>query len=140
MSARESVTPETLSVRVTDEEIAVAYQDGHIVRFQTPPEPTTPPVRTQPQRRVQVLIVNEEETDGQLIYINELNTEAEILQETGVGRAFVDTEEPIEVLPGVVAYQDGYAVVVDLEPKTTTGRVFLFEEDQFAEQAYELLQ
>ncbi len=139
MPKREPVTPASLSVDVTDEEVAVGYLDGHIVRYTAPTPPTEPPVRTQPRRLVSVLVVAPDGTEATLTYVNELNTDVEMLEDTGVGRVFVDPGERAGIAPGVTAEGDGHAVVIHADFTTVDGRVFVFEEDQFAETGYELV-
>ena len=139
MPQRESVAPASLSVDVTDDEVAVGYLDGHIVRYTAPTTPTEPPVRTQPRRLISVLVVAPDETEATLTYVNELNTDAEMLKDTGVGRVLVDPGERASIVPGVEAEGDGHAVVIHVDFSTVDGRVFVFEEDQFAEAGYELV-
>ncbi|QZA88581.1 hypothetical protein K0C01_12500 [Salinarchaeum sp. IM2453] len=139
MDYRDSVAPETLSVEVTDEQVTIEYLDGRVVSYDGQREPTAPPIRTQPRQLVQVLVTNSDNTQGVLTYVNELNTESEILEDSGVGRVFVEPDETTEVYPNVTATADGYAVVVDADLEAIDGRVFVFEEGQRYNQYYELI-
>jgi hypothetical protein len=70
--------------------------------------------------------------------VNDLKTHDDILESTGVGRVLLDPDEEEELFPGVTVRADGYAVEVEADPEEARGRVFVFEEDEIGEYAYEL--
>lgn len=138
MSYRDPVAPETLAVDIKDDAITVEYLDGRAVTYDEHPTPTTPPVRAQQRRFIQVLVADAETNEGILIYVNDLDTEAEILEDTGVGRAIVRSGETTELFPGVTATVDGQTIRIDVDPDSIDERVFVFEESALTQRAYEL--
>jgi hypothetical protein len=75
-----------------------------------------------------------------MVYVNDRKTHDEILEATGVGRIVLGTDESAEVFPGVTARMDGHAVVVEADLTVAGGRVFVFEEDDLGERAFELVE
>jgi hypothetical protein len=138
MSARNDVAPGTVGVELTDDGVVVEYLDGREVFYHGPPEKTTDSIRCRPGKEVQVLVTAPTETEGVMIYVNDLNTHDEILEDTGVGRVILESGEE-ELFPGVTVRADGYAVEVTADPDVAGGRVFVFEEDARGERAYELV-
>lgn len=133
------VAPDTLSVRLTDGGIVVEYLDGREVFYRGVPERVTPPYETAPGKDAHVLVTDESETSGVLVYVDERTTESEILESTGVGRILLDRGETRSVFPGVSAHRTGIRCEIDIDEPLVDGRVFLFEEDEFAEHSYELV-
>lgn len=138
MSGRETVSPSTLRLEETDRGLAVYYLDGRRTVYGQAPEPTEPPVRTKPGRLVQVLLADPDLSEGVLVYVNDPDTEAEILEESGVGRVNLDPGDHVSVLPGVTVEMDGYDAVVDADAEAVEGRVFVFAEGRLGAAAYEL--
>ncbi|WP_121821447.1 DUF5796 family protein [Halostella salina] len=137
MSARNNVSPSTLSVRLEEEGVYVEYVDGREVLYHGIPEKVEGSVRTPPGKHVQVLVTDPSETEGVMMYVNDRNTHDDILETTGVGRIFVEDET--ELFPGVTAWVDGHAVVVEADPEVARGRVFVFAEDEMSERSYEVV-
>jgi hypothetical protein len=138
MSARNDVPPRTLAVELKEEGIYVEYLDGRRAFYNGVPERVQGTLRCRPGKDVQVLVLAPSETEGVLTYVNDLNTHDDILQDTGVGRVMLDPGEKAELFPGVEVELDGYAVVVEADPETAMGRVFVFEEDELGERSFEL--
>lgn len=139
MSARNDVAPSTLGVELTEEGVTVEYLDGREVFYHGPPKKAEGTVRSAPGKIAQVLVLDPGETEGVLTYVNDRDTHDDILETTGVGRVFVDPGEAVELFPGVTARADGHAMVIEADPETARGRVFVFEEDEFGERAYEIV-
>ena len=139
MSARNDVAPDTLGVELTEDGIVVEYTDDREVFYHGPPEKVAGTLRTQPGKLVQILVTDPTETEGVVMYVNDRNTHDDILESTGVGRVLLETGETEELFPGVTVRIDGYAVEVEADPEVARGRVFVFEEDELDERAYELV-
>ena len=138
MSARNDVAPSTLGVELAEEGVYIEYTDGREAFYNGVPERVEGTLRTNPGKDVHVLVTDPTETEGVLVYVNDLKTHDEILESTGVGRVLLDPDEEEELFPGVTVRADGYAVEVEADPETARGRVFVFEEDELGEYAYEL--
>lgn len=137
MSHRSDVSPSTLAVDVEDDAVAVEYLDGRRVTY---PEPTAveDAVRCQPGKEVHVLVTDVSATEGVLVYVNDRTTSDEILEGSGVGRVFLESGESTELFPGVETRVDGHTVSVSTDG-THAGRVFVFEEDELGERAFEVV-
>ncbi len=138
MAGREPISPSTLRLEETDRGIAVYYLDGRRTVYNQTPDPSEPPLRTKPGRLVQILLAEADLSEGVLVYVNDPDTEAEILEESGVGRVNLDPGEHVSVLPGITVEMDGYGAVVDVDPGAVDGRVFVFAEGRLGSAAYEL--
>jgi hypothetical protein len=138
MSARNDVAPSTLGVELAEEGVYVEYTDGRRVFYNGVPERIEGTLHTNPGKDVHVLVTDPTETEGVLVYVNDLKTNDDILESTGVGRVLLDPGEEEELFPGVTVRADGYAVEVEADPEEARGRVFVFEEDELGEYAYEL--
>lgn len=138
MSHRSEVSPSTLPVEIDTEGVTVEYLDGRRVHY-APPDSREGTVRCQPGKDVHLLVTGPDSTEGVIVYINDRKTHDDILESTGVGRLLLGTDETSEVFPGVQAQMDGHAIIVDANPEIVGGRVFVFEEDEFGEQAYEIV-
>ncbi|ACV48459.1 MULTISPECIES: DUF5796 family protein [Halomicrobium] len=139
MSARNDVAPETLSVELTEDGVVVEYTDGREVFYHGVPERVEDSVVAAPAKEVHVLVTDPNETEGVLLYVNDLNTHDDILEETGVGRIMLDTGEQEEVFPGVTITDTSMRVEVEADPETARGRVFVFVEDEMGERSYEIV-
>lgn len=140
MSTRETVAPATLSVDRREEGIAIRYLDGRETVYRQPPEPTTPPLTTRPGLLVQVLQVTDEFDSGILVYVNDRDSAAEILKDSGVGRINLQPGEAASLLPGIEVTMDGHQAVVDVDFAAVDGRVFVFEEGMLGSLAHELVE
>lgn len=134
----EEVPPDTLSVELVEDGIVVEYTDGREAFYRGVPEQIESPHQTAPGKDTHVLVVDESETSGVLLYVNERRTDAEILEGTGVGRVLLDEGEETTLFPGVAVRGGGLRSDIVVEGDVS-GRVFVFEEDQFSEHSYELL-
>ena len=139
MSSRSNVAPSTLEVDLVDGGIVVRYIDGREVFYHGPPEAVETTVRTPPGKDVHVLVTDQDGIEGIMTYVNDLKTDDEILESSGVGRLLVEPEETVSLFPGVTVSREGYAVRVEADHELVEGRVFVFAEDQFGERAYELV-
>jgi len=139
MSQRRDVSPGTLPIEIEEDRVVVEYLDGRQVWYDGPIEPVDGSVRCAPGKEVHVLVTETDRDRGVMIYVNDRNTDGDILESTGVGRVVLEPNEESELLPGVVAILDGHVVEIVAEPAVTGGRVFVFEEDELGERAFELL-
>jgi hypothetical protein len=140
MDHRSTVAPSTLPVELREEGVLVEYLDGREVLYRGVPETTTGSVRTRPGTLVQVLVVDPSETQGVMTYVNDRDSHDDVLEDSGVGRVFVEPGDERELFPGVQAWTDGYAIVVSVDPSLLDGRVFVFEEDELQERSFEVVE
>jgi len=140
MGHRSTVAPSTLPIELREEGILVEYLDGREAFYRGVPEAVTGSVRTRPGTLVQVLVVDPSETEGVMTYINDRDSHDDVLEDSGVGRVFIEPGEDCELFPGVEARADGYAIVVSADPTVVDGRVFIFAEDELEERSYELVE
>lgn len=138
MTQFSEVPPNTLSVRLTDGGIVVEYLDGREVFYHGVPEAESAPHLTAPGKDVHILVTDESETSGVLFYVDERATSAEILESSGVGRVLLEKGETRTLFAGVEATRNDLRYEIAVDEEFVDGRVFVFEEDQFAEYAYEL--
>jgi hypothetical protein len=134
----EEVAPDTLPVELTEDGVVVEYTDDREVFYRGVPTRTDSPHQTAPGKDTHVLVVDDSGTSGILLYVNERRTDAEILEGTGVGRVLLDAGEETTLFPGVTVRGGDLRSEIVVE-SALSGRVFVFEEDQFSEHAYELL-
>lgn len=139
MESHSDVPPATLAVELTDGGVLVEYLDGREVLYRGVPTPTEGEFLTTPGKDVHVLIVDPAENSGVLVYLDERTTEDEILADSGVGRVLLSENEETTLFPGVTARGGSLRNEVLVDHDTVDGRVFVFEEDQFEEQSYELV-
>ena len=138
MIHRNDVAPSTLGVEISDGTIAVEYLDGRRVTYAVPPERVEGAVRCAPGKDVHVLVTDGGGAEGVLVYVNDRKTHDDILEGSGVGRVILSPGESTELFPGVRAELDGHAVCVE-SAGAVDGRLFVFEEDEFGERAFELV-
>jgi hypothetical protein len=140
MSIRNDVPPKTVGIDLREEGVAVEYADGRLTLYHGVPERVTGSLTTPPGKEVHVLVTDPTETEGVMMYVNDLTTEAEILEDTGVGRVVLSEGEQEELFPGVTARSlPGERLTVEADPELARGRVFVFVEDQWAEKSYEFV-
>ncbi|MEM4782410.1 MAG: DUF5796 family protein [Halalkalicoccus sp.] len=139
MSQRSNVSPSTLGIELRESGVAVRYTDGREVFYHGVPEKVSDTLRTPPGKEVHVLVTDPTETEGVMVYVNDLKTHDDVLESTGVGRVLVDPGEREEVFPGVEVWTKGHRVFVEGDPEVARGRVFVFAEDDMSEHSYELV-
>ena len=139
MSARNDVPPSTLGIDLTEDGVVVEYLDGREAFYRGVPSAAEESVRTAPGKDVHVLVTDESENQGVLMYVNDLNTHDDILEESGVGRLFVEDGEEAVVFPGVRARNEAHRIEVSVDFEVADGRVFVFEEDELGERSYEVV-
>ncbi len=139
MQSRSDIPPDTLPVELTPDGVEVTYQDGRRVFYRGVPAKSSGALRTAPGKDVHVLVTDEDERRGVLVYVNERKTEDSILEDTGVGRVLLDRGEETAVFPGVTVRDRQLRVEVDVDPAVVDGRVFVFEEDEMGERSFELV-
>lgn len=138
MPARSDVPPDTVGVELTDDGVFVEYTDGRRTFYNGVPSRHEGTLRCQPGKDVQVLVTDPSETEGVMVYVNDLKTHDEILESSGVGRVILEDGDREELFPGVEVAADGYAVEVTADPEVAGGRVLVFVEDELGERSYEL--
>lgn len=139
MAERSDVAPQPIDVELDPGGIYLTYLDGRRVFYNGIPEAVESSVRCRPGKEVQVLITDESETEGILTYVNERKTGDDILEDTGVGRIMIDSDEEAVIFDGVRALLDGLIVEVHVDFTAVEGRVFVFEEDELGEAMYEIV-
>jgi len=140
MSNRNDVAPGTVGVELREEGVVVEYQDGRDTLYRGVPSAEEGSIRTGPGKECHLLVTDPTESEGVMLYINDLKTEDEILEDTGVGRVMLDPGEAEEVFPGVVArHVEGRRIEVEADPEEARGRVFVFVEDDWGEQSFEIV-
>lgn len=140
MPTRSEVAPDTLQVRLTDGGIAVEYTDDREVFYHGVPTPVEGQVKAAPTKDVHVLVTDESESQGVLVYVNERKTEDEILEDSGVGRVLLEDGEETTVFPGVAVREVQMRTEVEFDPTVVDGRVFVFVEDEMGERSFELVE
>jgi hypothetical protein len=139
MSHRSDIPPDTVSVELTEEGIAVEYLDGRTTFYHGVPTKATASVTTAPGKDTHVLITDETETAGVLVYVNDLRTHDDIIEDSGVGRVILEDGEEDELFPGVTVRDKQMRVEIGVDFDVTDGRVFVFEEDEMGERSYEIV-
>jgi len=140
MSARNDVPPDTLGVELTEDGVAVEYVDGREVFYRGVPEAVEDSVRAGPGKDVHVLVTDASETQGIMLYVNDLNTHDDILETTGVGRVMVDDGDEEPLFQGVKARSESHRVEVEADLSVVDGRVFVFVEDEMGERSFEIVE
>ncbi|MEF8783240.1 MAG: DUF5796 family protein [Haloarculaceae archaeon] len=139
MESRSEVPPDTLPVELTPDGVEVTYQDGRRVFYRGVPTPAPERVTTAPGKNVHVLVTDAEERHGVLVYVNERDTEDEILEGSGVGRVLLEGGEETTVFPGVTVHAAQMRIEIEADLDAVDGRVFVFEEDEMGERSFELV-
>jgi hypothetical protein len=140
MSARSDVPPSTLGVELLDHGVQVEYLDGRTTLYRGVPETVTDTLTTAPGKETHVLVTDPTETEGVMVYVNDLKTHDDILESTGVGRVILEEGESEELFPGVtVRRTPGVRTEVEADPREARGRVFVFVEDDWDEESYEFV-
>lgn len=140
MAVHNDVPPRTLGVELREEGVVVTYADGRTTIYRGVPQAVDGPLQTAPGKETHILVTDPTETEGVLLYVNDLKTADEILEDTGVGRILLDEGDREEVFPGVtVSRTDGLRTIVEADPEAARGRVFVFVEDDWGEESYEFV-
>ncbi|MFW6321856.1 MAG: DUF5796 family protein [Halohasta sp.] len=140
MAVHSDVPPRTLGVDLRPEGVVVTYADGRETIYRGVPQKVSGSLTTGPGKQTHVLVTDPTETEGVLLYVNDLKTADEILEDSGVGRILLAEGDREEVFPGVaVGRTDGLRTVVEADPETARGRVFVFVEDDWGEESYEFV-
>jgi len=140
MPVHSDVAPRTIGVELRSEGVVVTYADGRTTMYRGVPTPVSDTLTTDPGKETHVLVTDPTETEGVMLYVNDLKTHDEILEDTGVGRILLDDGEKEEVFPGVTIRRTGdHRTTVDADPEVARGRVFVFVEDDWGEESYEFV-
>ncbi len=140
MSNRNDVPPGTVGVDLREEGVVVEYADGRETLYRGVPSAEAGSVRTGPGKECHLLVTDPTESEGVMLYVNDRTTEDDILEDTGVGRVMLDLGESEEVFPGVTAnHLDGRRIEIEADPEVARGRVFVFVEDDWGEQSFEIV-
>lgn len=140
VSQRNDVAPKTVGVELREEGVAVEYLDGRVTLYRGVPQTVTGRLTAGPGREVHVLVTDPTETEGVMLYVNDLKTADEILEQSGVGRVVLAEDETESLFPGVTATRlPGQRTAVEADPEVARGRVFVFLEDQWSEDSYEFV-
>lgn len=139
MSNRNDVPPGTVGVDLVEQGVVVEYTDGRTTLYRDPPTVETGTLRTGPGKECHVLVTDPTETEGVMCYVNDLKTHDDILESTGVGRVVLDEGDAEELFPGVTVRRiGGNRTEVEADPEVARGRVFVFVEDDWGEESFEL--
>jgi hypothetical protein len=136
---RNDIAPDTLSIELDADGVAVEYTDGRSVFYHGVPQKAEGSVVSGPGKDVHVLVTDPTEEEGVVVYVNDRKTHDDILRDSGVGRVIVDRNVTESIFPGVEATNSGYRVEVTADPEAARGRVFVFVEDEMGEQSYEIV-
>ncbi|WP_101297647.1 DUF5796 family protein [Halegenticoccus soli] len=140
MSARNDVAPSTLGVELLEYGVQVEYLDGRRTVYRGVPEKVNGTLTTRPGKETHVLVTDPTETEGVMVYVNDLKTHDEILEDTGVGRIILRQGEAEELFPGVTVRRvGGERNEVEADPEVARGRVFVFVEDDWGEESFEFV-
>jgi len=139
MSNRSDIAPDTLSVELSEDGVAVEYLDDRTTFYHGVPAKAEESVTTAPGKDTHVLITDPTETSGVLVYVNDLRTHDDIIDESGVGRVILADGEEDELFPGVTVRDKQMRVEVTVDFEVTDSRVFVFEEDEMGERSYEIV-
>lgn len=138
-SNRSDIAPSSLSVELTEDGVAIEYLDGRTAFYHGVPAKVESSVRTAPGKDTHVLITDRTETTGILVYVNDVRTHDDIIEDSGVGRVILDDGEEDELFPGVTVRDTQMRVEVEVDFDVADGRVFVFEEDEMGERSFEVV-
>lgn len=140
MSKHNDVAPSTVSVALVDYGVEVEYLDGRTAIYRGVPQKREESVTTGPGKETHVLVTDPTETEGVLLYVNDYKTDDDILEGSGVGRILLSQGDEEEVFPGVTVKRLGSGRnEVTADPEVARGRVFVFVEDDWNEQSFEIV-
>ena len=138
MTFRTNVSPTLLPIRRRNSAIEISYLDGRVVTYNGPFSTDDASVESTRSVEIHVLIVNEEFSEGMIVYVNDYDTVDAILESTGVGRILLDDEDRELLYPGVEASRQGERIVISAESAPSDTWVYVFVESQLAEEAHQL--
>ncbi|WP_284013741.1 DUF5796 family protein [Halobaculum litoreum] len=137
---RNDIAPASVSVALREEGVEVEYLDGRVTFYHGVPQVVEDTLTTPPGKETHVLVTDPTETEGVLVYVNDLKTHDDILEQTGVGRVVLGEGAEEELFPGVVARRPGgQRTEIEADPEVAGGRVFAFVEDDWGEDSYEFV-
>jgi len=134
-STRSDVPPTSIGIDLVDAGVVVEYLDGRTTLYRGVPESVEGTVTAGPGKETHVLVTDPTETEGVVTYVNDYSTDESILRDSGV----VADGETDEVFPGVIVGREGQRNRVTADPDVAGGRVFVFVEDGWSEQSYEIV-
>ena len=137
--SRGDVPPTSIGIDLREECVVVEYLDGRTTLYRGIPEDVAGSVTAGPGKATHVLVTDPTETEGVMTYVNDYDTDDDILRESGVGRVVVEDGEREEVFPGVIVGREGQRNEVIADPEVAGGRVFVFVEDGWSEGSYEIV-
>jgi len=137
---RNDIAPASVSVALQEEGVEVEYLDGRVTFYRGVPQVVEGSLTTAPTKETHVLVTDPTETEGVLLYVNDLKTHDDILEQTGVGRVILGEGDEEELFPGVTARRPGgQRTDIEADPEVAGGRVFAFVEDDWGEESYEFV-
>ncbi|SHH63612.1 DUF5796 family protein [Halobaculum gomorrense] len=137
---RNDIAPASVSVALREEGVEVEYLDDRVTFYHGVPQVVEDTLTTSPGKETHVLVTDPSETEGVLLYVNDLKTHDDILEQTGVGRVILGEGEEEELFPGVTARRPGgQRTEIEADPEVAGGRVFAFVEDDWGEESYEFV-
>ena len=138
--SRSDVPPTSIGIDLREEGVVVEYLDGRTTLYRGVPDAAEGSVIAGPGKETHVLVTDPTETEGVMTYVNDHSTDADILEDSGVGRIMVDDDEREEVFPGVIVGRTGQRNEVIADPEIAGGRVFVFVEDGWTERSFEIVE
>ena len=138
MRAHSNVSPAPLPVDQSGAGISIEYLDGRRVTYHADPEDTESDVEATITREVHVLVVDPRGEEGVMVYVNDYDTDDEILEATGVGRVLLSDGDVERIFPGVTATRQGERILIDIDEESFDGWAYVFVENQLGEHAYRL--
>ncbi len=139
MPNRNDIPPDSVGVDLREEGVVVEYLDGRDTLYRGAPTKADESLQAGPGKEVHVLVTDDSNTQGVMMYVNDLKTHDDILEDSGVGRVILSAGESAILFPGVSARRDGERTVVEADSDEITGRIFVFVEDDWGEESYELV-
>ena len=140
MAVHTDVAPRTLGVDLRPEGVVVTYADGRETLYRGVPRKVSGSLTASPGKETHVLVTDPTETEGVMLYVNDLKTHDDILEDTGVGRILLENGDEEDVFPGVTVSRSGeHRTTVEADPAVARGRVFVFVEDDWGEESYEFV-
>ncbi len=112
MAVHNDVPPRTLGVELREEGVVVTYADGRTTIYRGVPQKVSGSLKTAPGKETHILVTDPTETEGVLLYVNDLKTADEILEDTGVGRILLSEGDREDVFPGVTVSSTSWATAM----------------------------
>ena len=138
MTYRTNVSAVPLPVRRSDDTIEITYLDDRVVTYPGPFQDEGTSLTANRTVEIHVLIVDNEFSEGMMIYLNDYDTVDDILESTGVGRIILDDGATESLYPGVRGSRQGERITVEVDTNAETAGVYVFVESQLKQDAYEL--